>query len=701
MGTNIKDNKTFKAELHIHTPASKCYKGAKDDDEYLRIIEEAYSKNIKIIAITDHNSIKGYEKILQLKEKLLIDVNTLKEISDSQEAKNKIKRLQKLMVCFDSMLILPGVEFEVNNGIHLLVIFNPNTDTSEIVSFLKKGGYNDDTFGQENDVFSNWSIFDLYDESKKYDCLIIDAHTDSDKGIYNTIKEGTTRVHAFTNPNLSGICYKSEKQRKNILNLLATPKYKRTNPLVFLKSSDSHELNEIGKDISYFCLANLTWDDFKESFSNPTDCIFTVFPKVQSIIKNVTKYGNCLYIDKCDEDRIERFCKYLCSLANSEGGFILFGGESSEVINGIAIHNENEVNEYFNNFIEKGEDKISGYVKLSSNIYPIKNGHYILIAKIAKSNELVDVNNSGIIYHYKKGEAKILSATEIENILSNRYIERFSDQIENELITIRKSSSAIGSFIKSMPIINSYKEKSIPIGNAIINAKLLEPIKMNNEQKHLIESKFSNNGNGKSKGNIYYFDNIPKPRLQDAFLRISLPKYNIMNLPKTVESQCIYLTPGGAAFYSERIVNLYNTLNLPVWLVTPKSDYSIKFLCAFLKSSFFIWYGLNKFDTFDFFSPKRFYSIFVPRIHNHNSQDASIVRQIEENVDHILNVEKEFLKIDLHKTESPNDIITQHNDKTKSFFSRIDDLIFELLHLQDDEINTIKEYLRSKYIYVP
>ena len=38
----------YKAELHIHTPASKCYKGCKDSNEYIKIIERAYELGLNI-----------------------------------------------------------------------------------------------------------------------------------------------------------------------------------------------------------------------------------------------------------------------------------------------------------------------------------------------------------------------------------------------------------------------------------------------------------------------------------------------------------------------------------------------------------------------------------------------------------------------------------------------------------------------------
>ena len=36
-GKCIMNEKYYKIDLHIHTPASKCYKGAKDDAEYIFI----------------------------------------------------------------------------------------------------------------------------------------------------------------------------------------------------------------------------------------------------------------------------------------------------------------------------------------------------------------------------------------------------------------------------------------------------------------------------------------------------------------------------------------------------------------------------------------------------------------------------------------------------------------------------------------
>ncbi|MGM0582287.1 MAG: S1 RNA-binding domain-containing protein, partial [Bacteroidota bacterium] len=160
-------------------------------------------------------------KYVPQNKKIEDEIDTLNSLNDSEQAKNRIKKLTKTLNYYSDILILPAVEFEVNNGLHMLVIFNPEIPIIKIKQFIIDGGYTSDSYGfEKSDTISNWSIFDLYEEVKNYDCLVIDGHTDSDKGILNTLPKGNTRAHAFRNSNLSGVCYKSEKQRKQLENTL-------------------------------------------------------------------------------------------------------------------------------------------------------------------------------------------------------------------------------------------------------------------------------------------------------------------------------------------------------------------------------------------------------------------------------------------------------------------------------------------------
>lgn len=101
-----------KIDLHVHTPISKFYKGKTDDTEYFSILRNAIGKNIKVIAITDHNTIDGYKKLFSIKEDLEKKVENLAKITDSNQSITKTNLLKKDIDLFSKILIFLGVEIE-------------------------------------------------------------------------------------------------------------------------------------------------------------------------------------------------------------------------------------------------------------------------------------------------------------------------------------------------------------------------------------------------------------------------------------------------------------------------------------------------------------------------------------------------------------------------------------------------------------
>jgi len=145
----------------------------------------------------------------------------------------RLKSIDDDLSLFNDILILPGIEFEARPGVHLLVIFNNSVNLNIIETFLGDGGYKSEDIGKAEPLAQpNWDIIALLEESKKYDCIVIDAHTDSDKGIWNTI-QGLGRVHCFRNPQLIGLCYLNEEQKDKIQNTLLNKPYNRSTPLAF------------------------------------------------------------------------------------------------------------------------------------------------------------------------------------------------------------------------------------------------------------------------------------------------------------------------------------------------------------------------------------------------------------------------------------------------------------------------------------
>ncbi|MCR5554982.1 MAG: putative DNA binding domain-containing protein [Bacteroidales bacterium] len=688
----------FKADLHIHTPASKCYKGSKDDAEYIRIIEKAEEKGLKIVAITDHNSIEGYERLIEQKERIRVEVEGFRTLNDSKEAKKKVKEGERILKLFNTTLILPGVEFEVRNGVHMLVIFNPQTEIATIKDFLKKGGFEDESFGKEDDVFSNWDLFDFYNEASKYDCLIFDAHTDSNKGIYKTITGGTTRIHAFVDKSLVGICYKNEKQKCEIRNLFSQPDYKRTNPIAFLKASDAHKTEEIGKEKTFFQLKDLNWQNFKNAFNNPDECIFTSNPNTQIRINNLSSTGRCVFVPELNDSHKYEFAEAVCGLSNADGGYIVIGAESKDVVVGIAIKKKSDIDK-----IQDYLDEVSKKTRVSYlnfNLYLIKDDFYVVVVKVDRGDELIDVEKNGIIYYCQKGENEKLDANQIQQVVSQRLETKYQQHISKELAIVRKSASAIETYLKSRPILSSYNKISTSIYN-VSSLKEIEPTKLTPEQKQSLSDRFKEQENGFLKGNIMFIDGVLSPRLKQAYLRITPPKFTLKGIRKVSDKKYLYITPGGAVFYSESELNYHNNKDYSVLKIEVLNNYSIKFLCAFLKSSFFLWYVKNQFDVFDFYPAKIFNYINVPSLHPENQTEMNLISKIETRVDSIIELERDFFKTDLKTIKNTTEYVDRHNKNTETYFKEIDNLIFELLRIKEEDVLIIKENLRANYIYVP
>lgn len=269
----MKNNNFCKIDLHIHTPASKCYKGENTDDEFLNILKKAKKEKLKIIAITDHNSIEGYERLILIKDKIRKDLEK-NQYSSNLLSEDKLV-LEKKLKLFNEILILPGIEFETMDNVHLLVVFNPDTsDIDAIKDFLMKGGHDKENFGFKDPIkTSNWNILELYQATLDYDCFVIDAHSDSNKGIYNTIR-GPYRAKCFKDEQLLAIAYNSETEKDKLARIIKTAvEYKRKSPISFVKFSDAHSVKEIGSSWTWVKPNLISFKEIKEAFRNPSECI--------------------------------------------------------------------------------------------------------------------------------------------------------------------------------------------------------------------------------------------------------------------------------------------------------------------------------------------------------------------------------------------------------------------------------------------
>jgi len=200
MGTNNNDILRYLAlwprgsewrkwDLHVHTKADSRYRYDSDfsisnreqnDTEYAKVfIEHVYSINkLGAIAITDHNKGDWLDPIIE-------------------ENKRRISERGN-----EGITIFPGVETESHDGIHLLVIFNPDSQSEEVKRSYRKLTWKETiehfltAIGVTAGSNSKKTTEKILEEAEIWDALCIFAHVTSDKGFFRH-SGGTTKKRVY------------------------------------------------------------------------------------------------------------------------------------------------------------------------------------------------------------------------------------------------------------------------------------------------------------------------------------------------------------------------------------------------------------------------------------------------------------------------------------------------------------------------
>lgn len=110
----MKGLKFRKIDLHIHTPASKCFKNKNIEAD--AIIKKSIEKGLDAIAITDHNSAEW--------------IDVIKERAKSTP-----------------LVIFPAVEITTSEGIHIVALFDIDKSKVDIENFLGAIDVTPDKYG--------------------------------------------------------------------------------------------------------------------------------------------------------------------------------------------------------------------------------------------------------------------------------------------------------------------------------------------------------------------------------------------------------------------------------------------------------------------------------------------------------------------------------------------------------------------------
>jgi len=109
----------YRADLHLHTPASSDYQ--ETDVGYIDILRRAEAQGLDIIALTDHNTVGGYAGMMGEIERLAYLQTLGRAQSDELRLLSEYRRL------LETILVLPGFEFTATFGFHIIGVFAPST----------------------------------------------------------------------------------------------------------------------------------------------------------------------------------------------------------------------------------------------------------------------------------------------------------------------------------------------------------------------------------------------------------------------------------------------------------------------------------------------------------------------------------------------------------------------------------------------
>lgn len=161
----------FAVDLHVHTPASRCFPEKSVTAE--QIVEAALAAGLDAIAVTDHNS-----------PDFIDDVQIA--------AKGKL-------------CVFPGVEITAQSGkggVHLLAIFDCTETSEKVKHLLSRVGIPPDMYGDESALAS--PVCEVIEETRAAGGIAVLAHAQSSKGAMADV-QGKTRTAIFREPGLLAV----------------------------------------------------------------------------------------------------------------------------------------------------------------------------------------------------------------------------------------------------------------------------------------------------------------------------------------------------------------------------------------------------------------------------------------------------------------------------------------------------------------
>lgn len=224
-------------DLHVHTPASKCFLGTVTPEAY---VAQAIQAGMQAIAVTDHNSGDWVDRI-------------------------------KEAAAGTPLVVFPGVEISVQPGVHILAIFPENLTGAHVNDLLAKLHLGADDRGEQEALVTKYGPQQVVAMIRSEGALPILAHIDDYKGAWKELS-GQTRIKLWQAAEFAAV----EIVGENLPDDIGRDPY-AYRPAYYWASDNPHPDNHtkhshlgIGKRCSLFKLdEQISWEGLRLCFHDP------------------------------------------------------------------------------------------------------------------------------------------------------------------------------------------------------------------------------------------------------------------------------------------------------------------------------------------------------------------------------------------------------------------------------------------------
>ncbi len=459
-----------KVDLHIHTPASSCY--AQPDVTLLQILEQAELKGLDIIALTDHNTVAGYARLMtEIKElELLKRLNRLRS-----EEKQRLHRYQELV---EKVLVLPGFEFTATLGFHILGIFSEQASVRELEHILLDLHVPPEKLDKgSTEVGATVDVLTAYRIIAEAGGLVIAAHANSTHGVALQGFDfgGQTKVAYTQDTNLHAleVTDLESTKRRSTANFYSGSKPEYPRRMHCIQASDAHRLVGdphdkaalgIGDRVTEVLLPEFSFEALKEVFlgddfsrTRPYRLAQEPFDHVEEARKRGANIVQAFHPRMSRQGgRLHNIIRDVGALANTNGGTIYAGVSGALKEPPVGIDDPEEA---INTLRAEIHRKIIPSIDVDIAVQRSKGKNVIRIV-VPKGTDLPYVMDNGHIYVRQESETSLAVREEIIQLVKRPMETEGSPEVEGAE-QVEVTSGQVPSPKTGVEVVESVERKGV------------------------------------------------------------------------------------------------------------------------------------------------------------------------------------------------------------------------------------------------